>query len=419
MNNFLEEFQLKSILSGDQPTFHHNNQTSESQIDNIYSFIPDSSKVSVNFLTQLCLKENSLNLSSHDVIVGSVKLPTIQSSKPAQDHTSSYTDFLVKKPKWCESGVPGYQLQTSKVLQNMFDRFNLPEHIPLLSETCSKMLVMSAEHNFETSNPKKTENKKTKYPFFTKEHKEAFREHELICKKWRIAGRPSEKSHPAKAAKLISQRNLQRISRESESSASIIQHNELMDTYYSNMSQVCSKLKRIRGENAKSTEIPFIETFCGTFEGANVLEGFRSNTEVLCNENPEENKENNEFYQMCVKDNLIILEITSDENVNIPHMQLTDLNDIIFRRLKLNKACDIYKLTVEHLRYCGDETLVLILRLLNLIIDNLNYLSSPQLNTSITSIIHKGKLKPVSHHKSYRQVRVTPYTLSYSPSEPG
>ena len=89
-------------------------------------------------------------------------------------------------------------------------------------------------------------------------------------------------------------------------------------------------------------------------------------------------------------------------------MQLADLKDILFKRLKLNKACDVYKLTVEHLRYCGDETLFWILKLLNLIIDHLNYLSSPQLNTSVTSIMYKGKDKPVYQHKSFRQVRVTP-----------
>ena len=121
-----------------------------------------------------------------------------------------------------------------------------------------------------------------------------------------------------------------------------------------------------------------------------------------------ESSEKNPFYEMCVTDNMIIFEITSDENVSIPQMELSELKDIIFRRLKLNKACDVYKLTVEHLRYCGDETLMLILFLLNSIIDNLNYLSSPQLNTSLTSIVYKGKNKPVHHHKSHRQVRVTP-----------
>ena len=185
--------------------------------------------------------------------MGSIKLPTIPSSTSDLDHSSSYTDFQVKKPKWCDSGIPGYQLQTTQVLQNMFDRFNLPEHIPLLSETCSKMIVLSAEHNFETSNPKKTQNKNTKYPFFSKEHKEAYRNHELICKKWRIAGRPAENSHPAKAAKLTSQRNLQSIARGSESSASLKQHNELMDTYYSNMSLVVASSRKsvVKIQNAQ------------------------------------------------------------------------------------------------------------------------------------------------------------------------
>ena len=111
---------------------------------------------------------------------------------------------------------------------------------------------------------------------------------------------------------------------------------------------------------------------------------------------------------MCVQDNQIIFDIACQEAVIIPHMTLQNLKDILFNKLKLNKACDVYMLTVEHLRYAGDETLSLILFLLNLIIDNINYLSSTQLNTAVASIVHKGKNKPVYHHKSYRQVRVTP-----------
>ena len=78
-------------------------------------------------------------------------------------------------------------------------------------------------------------------------------------------------------------------------------------------------------------------------------------------------------------------------------MQLTHLKEIIFKKLKLRKACDIFKLTVEHLRYCGDKTLGLILNLLNAIIDHLNYLSSAQLNTAVATVIHKGKGKSLYH----------------------
>ena len=110
---------------------------------------------------------------------------------------------------------------------------------------------------------------------------------------------------------------------------------------------------------------------------------------------------------MCVQDNMIILDLARDDLTHIPHMSLDSLKNIIFKKLKLNKACDINKLTVKHLRFSGDETLSVILSLLNSIIDNINYLSSPQLNTSVASIVYKGKDKPVHHHKSYRQVRVS------------
>ena len=131
---------------------------------------------------------------------------------------------------------------------------------------------------------------------------------------------------------------------------------------------------------------------------------------MLCNESAENSvRYNQDFYKMCIKDNEIIFDITAQQKVKIPHMTLTGLKDILFKKLKLGKACDVFQLSVEHLRYAGDETLKLILQLLNLIIDNISYLSEPQLNTAIASVIYKGKDKKVTLHKSYRLVRVTPW----------
>ena len=147
----------------------------------------------------------------------------------------------------------------------------------------------------------------------------------------------------------------------------------------------------------------------GNYYGENVLEGFSANTEMLCNENnTQDNKYDKMFYDMIVKDNMIIFDITSKEDMKIPHMNITQLKDIIFKKLKPNKACDVFKITVEHLPNAGDECLNLILCLLNSIIDNISVLSSSQLNTSIASVVFKGKDKPVYHHKSHRLVRVTP-----------
>ena len=57
-----------------------------------------------------------------------------------------------------------------------------------------------------------------------------------------------------------------------------------MMTYSADMSKVCAKLNQIRGGNKKSLNISEIETVCGLYEGRNVLEGFRANTEIVCNE---------------------------------------------------------------------------------------------------------------------------------------
>ena len=52
-------------------------------------------------------------------------------------------------------------------------------------------------------------------PRFPPEQREAYFQHEQVCRE--LAGRPIEKFHPAKIRKLESQRNLQRIVRQSES----------------------------------------------------------------------------------------------------------------------------------------------------------------------------------------------------------
>ena len=156
MMQFQPQFSLKTILLNDSPTFHHNNQTSVSQIDHILYFIPDKSKVKVTLHKHLCKLDNSANLSSHDAIVGQIVLPSVQESNSEPDYSSTYTPFIVSKPKWDDEGKPGYQKQSAEVLKDMIKQFNQPELIPIMSELFSKMLVISADNNFEH---KKTKHK--------------------------------------------------------------------------------------------------------------------------------------------------------------------------------------------------------------------------------------------------------------------
>ena len=57
-------------------------------------------------------------------------------------------------------------------------------------------------------------------------------------------------------------------------------------SYKSNeFSKVCKILKPLRGGSKTNSDIPYIDTLAGRFSEQNVLEGFRRNTEILCNDN--------------------------------------------------------------------------------------------------------------------------------------
>ena len=184
-----------------------------------------------------CKMLHSSNLSSHDVLVGEIRVPhLINKLEPEPDYSDSYTEFTVRKPKWNETGIAGYQTQTARIMSELLENFTDAAHIPALTEMCSKTLVLSAQDNFEVSKP--SSKPKNDLPRFSREHRDAYANHEQVCKEWRLAGRPSEVSHPAKVKKLESQRNLQRIAREEESKAAMKNHNDLMETHRSDISKV-------------------------------------------------------------------------------------------------------------------------------------------------------------------------------------
>ena len=89
-------------------------------------------------------------------------------------------------------------------------------------------------------------------PYFSKSLREAYTNHIRICKEWQRAGRPSSNAHKSKLEKLESQRFIQKLQREEESNKSKAQHEDLMNTYATDISNVCKKLKQIRGEQGKS-----------------------------------------------------------------------------------------------------------------------------------------------------------------------
>ena len=127
--------------------------------------------------------------------------------------------------------------------------------------------------------------------------------------------------------------------------------------------------------------------------------------EILCSNNETPNF----FSIMCAEDNMIIENLIMQQSESIPKMTLIQLKDIIFRKLKLNKAGDIHRLTVEHLKYSGSACLkILLQKITNEIIADVKLISSPSLNMPLATPVYKAKEKPLNNHKSYRLVIIQP-----------
>ena len=196
MNHFNDQFSLSSILLNDHILYYN----------------PENMSLKVDLHKHLCKLQNFANLSSHDALVGKIEMLLFTQLKLSDevDYTETYTPFAVSNPLWNDAGIPQYQNESAQVLRNLAEQFNQPEYIPILAELFSKMSVLTAENNFETTIPssKKHPSGKT---CFSHEHKMSYDKHEH-CRAWRNEGHTAS-DHPAKIAKLESQHNLQRIAR--------------------------------------------------------------------------------------------------------------------------------------------------------------------------------------------------------------
>ena len=173
-----------------------------------------------------------------------------------------------------------------------------------------------------------------------------------------------------------------------------------MHSYQNNRSEVYASLKKARGDYSDSTTST-LHTPVGSYYGDDVLEGFAADAEHLGQSNEERSSFNRGFHTLCKLDNLYIFEFCKENPVKISPMTSSQLDHILFSKMKLGKACDIYHLTVEHLRHCGPEAKQLLLVFINRVLNDIYYLSCPQIKLGLGTAVYKGKNKPVAKSSSY------------------
>ena len=397
--NFCGLFDLM-IHMAPLPTFHHHNGTSESSID----IFAASNEINMEDIVQYCTLDTPLNLSSHDPIKATMNVQ-LEASQDKNKFSQTYSNFERKKIIWDESKLLQYQQLAAKALSDASNLFDAPETTPLLSSLFSTLLVQCATMAFDTKSSKyndsrhKTPSKKIKRAQETLKH---------CFRIWKRAGKPASKADPTRSAYCAARASLQRQRRYEDNLQLIKQNHHLMYCNLNNKNQVYDCMKKARGQNSNTTTT-ILHTPAGTFCGEDVLEGFTADAEHLGKSNEGNKVFDRSFYNLCMLDNCYIFDFTAAEDqIKIQPMNISQLDHILFSKMKLGKACDIYHLTVEHLRHCGLKAKLCILDLINRVLHNIFYLTSPQIKLGLGTAVYKGKNKPASKSSSYRRITVSP-----------
>ena len=383
------------------PTFHHHNGSSESNID--YFLISESYSHKISKIMSICTLYTPENLSAHDPVIASLQIPQHTASSPSSDYSHTYRDFTQHKVVWDPQNLQHYQETTLKVLAEYESQFPLPEHIPLKCELFSSILVKSAQLCLQSKPVQKSikKNRPSKYVH------QAWLQLRKAFKKWKMNGKNKDPKCIYFTALKTSKGKFQQQYRRDIEFKNIRYNNTIMRADYNNKKEFFNLIKSVRSRGSRQP-LCVLNTPLGTYQGLDTLEGFTADAELLGKHVGEAPEYDNEFYKLCVLDNSYIFELKGKEPLNIPEMRMEDLESILSKEMKLSKACDIYQLTTEHLRYAGPGSKQIILSLLNNILSNMYYLSCPQIKKGLSTMVYKGKKKPVSESSSHRRITVTP-----------
>ena len=398
--NLCKDLELRKF-SCSQPTFHHHNGSSESNID--YFLMSAGSTPKIINIFKRCTLETPQNFSSHDPVSATLQFPATGSNVTSNLYSHTYTNFSRKKIIWNQAHIEQYQQTAGNILTLYDDIFSLPEHIPLKCELFSTLLVKAADLCME-SRCDKTRKKKAKP---SHQLHSAWQQLEKTFSAWKRAGKPKNTNNPAHIRYKKARSIFQCRYRQEMNLKIIKENNSIMHADYENKNEFFNWMKKIRNTKHVPT-LTTLNTPAGSYYGSDTLEGFAVDAEILGQYVGESKEYDNDFYRLCIMDNHYIFEFKGEDSIKIPNMKIEDLEKILNEDMKLGKACDIYKLSVEHLRYAGHQSKLIILKLLNDIVDNIYYLTCPQVKKGLSTAVYKGKKKPIADSSSYRRITVTP-----------
>ena len=399
LDQFCEDHDLIKVMAPG-PTFHHANGVYTSNID--YFLISQPSPVTISEVSLQCTQDHPQNLSSHDPILATLSMPILVQPHKQSKYKHTYTEFKQTRVIWPQVQSPEYQSLAEKALLDCERYFPTSEFLPLKCQLYSDLLVKAAELSLDTK-PSQVKAKPRPAPQVHHAWKH-FRKYFNI---WKKEGKPRDPNLTCYRHYKESRAIFQQVRRHQDNLKTVRMNNLMMHTNSWDKNKYYSMIRTMRGQSKKH-KLQELHTPAGVYYGQDILEGFAKDAELLAEFVGESKEYDNDFYRLCILDNHFIFSFKDETDMKLPEMKIEDLDKIIDKEMKNGKACDIYKLTAEHLKHCGTGAKHVILRLINSILDQIYFLSCPQIKTGLGIAAHKGKKKTLTLSSSYRRITVTP-----------
>lgn len=162
-----------------------------------------------------------MNLSSHDVVHSTLKVPKKSLDKENENLFShTYKPFEQKRIIWDLDNTKAYETASNKILRDMEDTFDTPECIPLKCELYSNLLVTCAE---KTLKIKASTTRKPKMKFSHRQN-QAWKRFNKSYRVWCTSGKLRDKNNINYSEFKEARSNFQRV-RRYEDSLKHIKHN--------------------------------------------------------------------------------------------------------------------------------------------------------------------------------------------------
>ena len=356
----------------------------------------------------VCKLENPLVESAHDLILSTCHLPSVPTKSTDTSENKSAPKIVNNRVKiiWDNENLPHYQELISDNLARLRETWSnssSPASVSiLLQSTCDVFSSCAAASNKTVKLGKMPKTKPSKDLDVSAAQKRLLRLTKLVKQLETSSSSTESQLHEAKFAATSARAELRRLVNSktmlAENARDALTH-KVLD---SDPSLLFKAVKSIKSND--STNIQTLKVGDKVYSGKTVPDGFFDSLSSLKSPDMASIHSSSSF-KSAFSDYSSIRKICST-GLKIPQISTKDATEILYSMKP--DVNDLFSMTPRHYINAGIEGVRHFHFLMNLIIEDVNLFSLPELNSVWAMVLYKGHGKPKDSDRSYRTISTCP-----------